>query len=143
LLLAEAAQRNWITGDVALLYNTGVTQHMLQMAVYDPNSAIDPADITTYLTDHPFDPANALEQINTQYWVASFLNGQEAFANFRRSGFPVLTPNPYPGTEVPGAFIRRLTYPNSEISVNSANVQEAISRMGGDNLATRVWWDKQ
>ena len=143
LLLAEAAQRNWITGDVAQLYNTGVTQHMLQMAVFDPNSAVDPADITTYLADHPFDPANALEQINTQYWVASFLNGQEAFANFRRSGFPTLTPNPYPGTEVPGAFIRRLTYPNSEISVNSANVGDAISRMGADNLATRVWWDNQ
>ncbi len=143
LLLAEAAQRGWITGDVAELYNTGVTQHMLQMAVFDPTSAIPAADISTYLTDHPFEPAEALEQINTQYWVASFLNGPEAFANFRRSGFPTLTPNPYPGTEVPNAFIHRLTYPNTEISVNSTNVQEAISRMGADNLATRVWWDKQ
>jgi hypothetical protein len=142
LLLAEAAHRNWITADVEQLYNTGVTHHMLQMAIIDANSAIEVDDISTYLAAHPFEPANALEQINTQYWVASFLNGPEAFANFRRSGFPALAPNPFPGSEVPGAFIRRLTYPNSEISVNTDNVNAAIARMGADNIATRVWWDK-
>ncbi len=142
LLLAEAAQRNWITADVAQLYNTGVTHHMLQMEIFDANSAIEVDDISAYLAAHPFEPANALEQINTQYWVASFLNGPEAFANFRRSGFPTLTPNPFPGSEIPGAFIRRLTYPNSEISVNTDNVNAAIARMGADNIATRVWWDK-
>jgi hypothetical protein len=142
LLLAEAAQRNWITADVAQLYNTGVTHHMLQMAIFDANSTIEVDDITAYLAAHPFEPANALEQINTQYWVASFLNGPESFANFRRSGFPALAPNPFPGSEVPGAFIRRLTYPNSEISVNTDNVNAAIARMGADNIATRVWWDK-
>lgn len=142
LLLAEAAQRNWITADVAQHYNTGVTHHMLQMAIIDANSAIEVDDISAYLAAHPFEPANALEQINTQYWVASFLNGPEAFANFRRSGFPALAPNPFPGSEVPGAFIRRLTYPNSEISVNTDNVNAAIARMGADNIATRVWWDK-
>jgi len=26
--------------------------------------------------------------------------------------------------------------------VNSKNVQDAISQMGGDNLDTKVWWDK-
>jgi hypothetical protein len=84
----------------------------------------------------------ALEQINTQYWVASFLNGPEAFANFRRSGYPALTPNPFAGKEISGQFIRRLTYPDSEQSVNSGNIQAAISRQGPDNLDTRVWWDK-
>ena len=142
LLLAEAAERGWIAGDVEQLYNIGVTQHMLQMAVFDVNSAVPADDITAYLTANPFDPAKALEQINTQYWVASFLNSTEAFSNFRRSGFPALAPNPFPGSEVPGAFIRRLTYPNSEISVNTDNVNQAIARMGADDIATRVWWDK-
>ncbi len=91
---------------------------------------------------NPLDPSKALEQINTQYWVASFLNGPEAWANFRRSGFPALTPNPFPGKAITGTFIRRLTYPNSEISVNSTNVKEAIGRQGADNLDTKVWWDK-
>jgi hypothetical protein len=91
------------------------------------------------VANNPYDDANGFEQINTQYWVASFLNGPEVFANVRRSGFPVLAMNPYPGKEVD--YIRRLTYPTSEISVNTANVNAAIANMGGDNLDTRVWWD--
>lgn len=142
LLLAEAAFRTWISGDPAAYYEAGVRAHMAQMAAFDPASAISPADINTYITNHPFDAGNALKQINTEYWVASFLNGPEAFANFRRSGFPALAKNPYPGPDISGNFINRLTYPNSEISVNSSNIQEAISRQGADNLDTKVWWDK-
>ena len=143
LLLAEAAQKGWVTGTTAEAYfNRGVKLHMEQLAIHDANSAVAPAAITAYLTENSFKTATALEQINTQYWVASFLNGPEAFANFRRSGFPVLTPNPFPGKGIKGTFIRRLTYPNSEISVNSTNVKEAISRMGADDLDTKVWWDK-
>ncbi|NJL76267.1 MAG: SusD/RagB family nutrient-binding outer membrane lipoprotein [Saprospiraceae bacterium] len=142
LLLAEAAQRGWVSGAVETFYTNGVRAHIEQMGSYDPKSAVAPEAIDAYLVANPFVPANALEQINTQYWVASFLNGPEVFANFRRSGFPVLTPNPFPGKDIKGDFIRRLTYPDSEISVNSSNVQEAISRMGADDLDTRVWWDK-
>jgi hypothetical protein len=143
LLLAEAAQKGWITGtSVETFYNKGVKLHMEQMALYDANSAIASSAIDAYLKANPYSATNALEQINTQYWVASFLNGPEAFANFRRSGFPNLTPNPFPGKSIKGSFIRRLTYPNSEISVNSTNVKEAITRMGADDLDTKVWWDK-
>ena len=143
LLLAEARHRNWITtGTVQGYYEAGVRAHMEQMATYDAASAVAPADIQAYLTANPFNAATALQQINTQYWIASFLNGPEAFANFRRSGFPALTPNPYPGKTIAGTFIRRLTYPNSEISVNTQNVNAAITRMGPDNMDTKVWWDK-
>jgi hypothetical protein len=141
LLLAEARERGWITaGTVQDYYVAGVTLHMQQMASYDAGSAIAAGDITTYLANNPFDPSSALEQIGTQYWIASFLNGPEAFANYRRTGFPALAPNPFPGKEV--AAIRRLTYPNSEQSVNSTNLNAAIARQGPDKLDTRVWWDK-
>ncbi|RFS18120.1 SusD/RagB family nutrient-binding outer membrane lipoprotein [Emticicia sp. C21] len=142
LLLAEAVQRGWATGSIEDYYKNGVRAHMEQLAAYDANSTIATEAIDTYLKNNPFDTANALEQINTQYWVASFLNGPEAFANFRRSGFPKLMPNPFPGKSIKGEFIRRLTYPNSEISVNSVNVKEAIGRQGNDDLDSRVWWDK-
>lgn len=138
LLLAEARQRGWITqGDAADYFEAGVRAHMEQLGIVDEGSAIDPADIDAYINAHPYD--GTLEQINTEYWIACFLNGPEAFANFRRSGYPDLDPNPFPGREVD--FIRRLTYPNSEISVNSENVAAAIARMGPDKLDTRVWWD--
>ena len=141
LLLAEAREKGWITtGTVQGYYDAGVTLHMQQMASYDAACAVAPADITTYLTNNPFVPAKALEQIGTQYWIASFLNGPEAFANYRRTGFPALVANPYPGREV--TFIRRLTYPNSEQSVNATNFNAAIASQGADKLDTRVWWDK-
>jgi Starch-binding associating with outer membrane len=144
LLLAEARFRGWIsTGKTAgELFADGVRAHMDQMAAFDAGAAVSAGDRDTYLAANPLVPGTELDQINTQYWIASFWNGPEAFANFRRSGFPALTPNPYPGSEVPGAFINRLTYPNSEISVNAVNVNAAIAAQGADNLATKVWWAK-
>ncbi len=143
LLLAEAVVRNWTSGDAAALYSEGIRAHMLELAQYSAASAIATVDIDTYIADHPLDINNALRDINTQYWVASFLNGPEAFANFRRSGFPELTKNPYPAQEITtGDFVRKLTYPDTELGINVANVQEAITRQGGNKLDTRVWWDK-
>ncbi len=101
LLLAEAVVRGWATGDAASLFASGIRAHMEQMALYDTDAAIEEAAIQTYLNAHPLNMATALEQINTQYWVASFLNGSEAWANFRRSGYPTLEPNPYPGSRLP------------------------------------------
>lgn len=143
LLLAEAAQRGWTTGNAADFYNAGVTAHMKQLGDYDATSLVSDANIAAYLQKNPYVAANGLELINTQYWVASFLNGPEVFANFRRSGYPALAPNPYPGKEIKGNFINRLSYPDSEQSVNTANRQDAVTRQGPDNLDTRVWWDKQ
>jgi hypothetical protein len=144
LLLAEAAQRGWITGSPATYYNAGVKAHMDQMAKYDVTATIPVASQDAYLVANPFDPTKALEQINTQYWIASFQNGSEAWANFRRSGFPALAPNTYPSADpaVAGGFVHRLVYPVREKSVNTANYNEAVARMGADNLATRVFWDK-
>jgi Starch-binding associating with outer membrane len=144
LLLAEAAQRGWISGDAATYYEAGVRGHMDQMAQYDPTAAIPVASEDAYMLANPFDPARALEQINTQYWVASFQNGSEAWANFRRSGFPALTPNPYPSADpsVTGGFIHRLVYPAREKSVNTDNYNNAVTSIGGDNLGVRVFWDK-
>lgn len=143
LLLAETVVRTWTTGDAAALYSEAIRAHMVEMTQSSTGSTIPTADIDAYIAAHPLDMGNALRDINTQYWVASFLNGPEAFANFRRSGFPALTKNPYPAQEITtGDFVRKLTYPDTELGINVANVQEAITRQGGNKLDTRVWWDK-
>ena len=142
LLLAEAAVRGWVSGQPSAYYNAGVRAHMELMVQYDPASEIPATDIDTYLAANPYDAANPIQQINEQYWVACFLNGPEAFANFRRTGIPALAPNTYASQDISGDFINRLTYPNSEIATNNANLQEAVARMGADNLDTKVWWDK-
>lgn len=104
-----------------------------------------PADdlIAAWITNHPFDPANALRQINDQYWVAGFMDENECFANWRRSGYPLLVPVKYPGNITNGAIPRRFTYPQGEASTNSANYNDAVSRLqNGDKMTSRVWWDR-
>jgi hypothetical protein len=151
LLLAEASQRGWLTGLPSVLttqqyYEAGVRASMDEYALY-PNvqsPAIPGALQTSYLAQASvaFNAGNALELINTQYWIASVNNGAEGFANFRRSGFPVLLKNSY-NNNLGGSFPRRMAYPNDESSKNSANYLEAVTSIGGtDNLTTRVFWDK-
>ena len=147
LLLAEASFRGWITtGTAAQYFSDGVKAHIDQLATYDAGAAVSATARDNFIAANPLTATTELEQINTQYWIASFLNGPETFANFRRSGFPLLTPNPYgqpTNPDVPnGTFIRRLTYPTSELSVNTTNVNTAIAAQGPDKLSTRVWWDK-
>ncbi|TYP97405.1 SusD-like starch-binding protein associating with outer membrane [Tenacibaculum adriaticum] len=142
-MLAEAAERWGLAGgNPEPHYNAGVRAAMKTLALYGPDAVISDTEIDTYLSVKPFDSANALEQINTQYWAATFLNEYEAFANWRRTGFPVLIPVNYPGNVTNGTIPRRLTYAVSEQSVNAANYAAAIAVQGPDELTTRVWWDK-
>ncbi len=145
LMLSEAAVRGWSNDDPAIHYQNGVRSAMQQLALFDASAGISDTDIDGYLTANPFAPANteeALERINTQYWAATFLNGLEAFANWRRSGYPVLVPSNFPGNATGGVIPRRLRYPQVEFSVNGENVNAAIARQGADDFLTRVWWDK-
>lgn len=150
-LLAEAAYRGYFQGDPATYYHEGIAAHMEQMEAYSGNGVtinISPVEVAAYIQQPKvaYNPALALEQINEQYWVASFLQFQEAWANFRRSGYPDLEPTGYPGQDPSvdsqgGGFIRRLPYPLRERSVNTANMEEAAQRMGGNTLGTPVFWD--
>lgn len=142
LLVAEAVTRGWVSGNAKDYYEAGVKAHMTQLGEMDANSSVSSFAVDAYLAANPFNATTALEQINTQYWISSFLNGPEAFANFRRTGLPKLSANPFPGKAIKGDFINRLTYPNSEISVNSVNVKAAIANQGADDLDTKVWWNK-
>ncbi|MGQ0738292.1 MAG: SusD/RagB family nutrient-binding outer membrane lipoprotein [Bacteroidota bacterium] len=141
LLLAEAAKRGWSVGAAAAVhYTKGVTAAMQQLAQYNAVAAVAPGDIAAYLVANPY--ADSYDQINTQYWVASFLDWYEVWANWRRSGFPALTPVNYTGNATGGQIPRRMLYPASEASANGTNFQEAITRQGTNNFLTRVWWDK-
>jgi hypothetical protein len=143
LLLAEAVYRGWVAGNAAAIFSNAIKANLQQLSEYGSTAVIDPAKIDAYVLANPLTPGNELKQINTEYWVASFLNGPELWANFRRSDLPALVPNPYPSSEVPGDFIHRLPYPTSEYVVNQANLSEANARQGSDVMLTRVWWDKK
>jgi Starch-binding associating with outer membrane len=141
LLLAEAAQRGWLTGAPAVYFTAGVTAAMQQLT--QQAGAGPTADaITMWLAANPYN--GTLDQINTQYWIAGFMDENECFANWRRSGYPSLIPVNYPGNVTNSAIPRRFTYPQTEASTNTANYNAAVSRLsGGDKMTSRVWWDVQ
>jgi hypothetical protein len=147
LLLADAAARWTIAGlsPVATYYNNGVKAAITYMAPYDAAAAISDGDANTYLTAHPYNPADGLNMINTQYFAltATMFDFYEGWSNWRRTGFPALTPVVYPGNVTGGTVPRRFPYPLSEANTNPTNYQAAHAAVpGGDNLAGRVWWDK-
>lgn len=150
-LKAEASIRGWHSGDAKTHYENGVRGAMQMLSQLYPNAAtIDDAQVDAYLEANPFDAGNsdaAMEAIHTQYWIVTFLNEYEAFANWRRTGLPKLEPfggeTPYPGNVTGGEIPRRLIYPGSEESTNPENFAEVISRQGPNEFTTRVWWDKE
>ena len=149
LLLAEAAQRGWISGSAQEYYEDGIRADLEAYELYPNTTAFTTAEIDAYLAEPgvAFNATDALELINTQYWVVNFRNGTEAFANFRRSGFPALSRNDFNdnllangGTD---GFAHRMSYPDREGSANADSYTAAVSAMGGDNLVSRVFWDTE
>jgi hypothetical protein len=145
LLLAEAAKRGWISGGDAAAqtyYENAIRADMAVYSLYPGTTPISTADVNGYLAQPgvAYNPTDALKLINTQYWIVNIRNGTEAWANFRRSGFPVLSPNLF-NNNLNGGFVRRMSYPNVEASANTANYQAAAAAIGGDKLTSKVFWD--
>jgi hypothetical protein len=89
-----------------------------------------------------------LERIITQKYLALFPDGQEAWSEFRRTGYPRVIPNRFnnspAGTINTEKQIRRLVFPTTEYAKNAAEVQKAVELIGGvDHGGINLWWDKK
>jgi len=145
LLLADAAVRWSIGGSAAQHYHDGVKAAITYLGQYDPNAAITDATAETYLTANPYNPVNGSMMINTQYWIHTntMLDFYESWSNWRRTGFPSLTPVVYPNNATNGTIPHRFPYPLAESNTNPVNYKAAHDAVpGGDLLTSRVWWDK-
>jgi hypothetical protein len=150
LYLAEAALRGWGPGTPKAHYENAVRASMTMEALPGLYPAgqyrVAAADIEAYLAANPYTGGTQdqqMRQIHTQLWVSLFMNNIEVYANWRRTGYPALTPTNYPGNETGGTIPRRLPYPqSSEASVNPENYAAAVKAQGPDLFTTRIWWDK-
>ncbi|HUX59020.1 MAG TPA: SusD/RagB family nutrient-binding outer membrane lipoprotein [Bacteroidales bacterium] len=161
-ILAEAAARGFLSGTPDLVtaetyYTEGVTSSTMtyakEIAAGIGNFYGYPEDFFMSGTGDPgtdpliwflegdgaFDSANALEQIATQKWVALFDQGLQAAFEWRRTGFPVLTPAIAGKND--GKIPVRAYYPSDEAGRNPTNLAAAIANQGPNDLNTRVWWD--
>ncbi len=147
-LLAEAKVRGWtISGTAAEHYANALTGSLQSLAQMNSGAAIPAGTITTYVAGHPLDVTsteNSLKAINTQYWVStvSTFSFMENWFNWKRSGYPVLTPVNYAGNVTNGTIPRRIPYPEDESLKNTTNYNAAVAILKGNTLTGRTWWDK-
>jgi len=153
LLLAEAAFRGWISGSAQQYYENAIKADMDIMSLYlsetgSSYSPVSAAEQDAYIAQAgvAYSAADALDLINTQYWIVCIRNGAEAWANSRRSGFPALNRNDYDDQLLENGgdgYVHRFTYPDYELSDNKENYKAAVAGLNGgiDDLVTRVFWD--
>ncbi|WP_442591064.1 SusD/RagB family nutrient-binding outer membrane lipoprotein [Pedobacter sp. AW31-3R] len=144
-LLAEAAFRGWTVGGTAAEhYTKALTASLSGLSQLSTAATISSSTVETYVAAHPLIAGQELKMINEQYWANenatfSFI---ESWANWKRSGYPVLTPVVYTGNVTNGVIPRRMIYPSTEATSNGTNYLSAVSSLtGGDLLTSRVWWD--
>ena len=158
-LRAEGTLKGWSMGITAEeAYNLGIEMSLsywgadaATIAAYQAGTTTPialPDFSTPPMTDIPVawssDPAEQLEQVATQKWIALFPDGCEAWADYRRLELPKLYPiivsdNP----DVPvGQIMRRAGYVPNEMNTNMAGYEEGLSKLGGPDIgSTRLWWN--
>lgn len=143
LLLAEAIERKigtGIAGTAKSHYDAGVKASMQMYTPFDATLTVADAAAAKYLTTYPYGVTKpALEMIGEQMWVNKFFNWWEAWSDWRRTGYPKLTPTNYPGNVTGGTIPVRLRYPTNEVAGNP-NYQTGATLP--DEFTTKVWWDK-
>lgn len=144
LLLAEAATRGWATGNAATHYANALAANIKSISQFNAAATMKDASITAYVAAHPLVTATALQQINMEYWVetSTMFMFNENWTNWRRSGYPVLTPVVY-SAQFDNDIPRRVIYPLSLSSTNPKGLASGVASLsGGDKFSSRVWWDK-
>lgn len=161
-LRAEGALNGWDMGGTAAdLYAAGIRTSMHQWGITNETAignyiggtgapvALDDMLASPAVSNVPVqfaaDEATRRQQVATQKWLALYPDGIEAWAEVRRTGYPVLYPvvnsdNP----DIPaGQFIKRIPYVDYEKQTNGPAVVEGVRLLGGPDVPTTpVWWDQ-
>lgn len=137
---AEAAQRGFIAGDPAALYEQAIRASMAFWGVED-QTAID-----AYIAANPYDAANWRQALGVQKWLAMYMQGIQGWAEWRRLDFEGVLVPPVSGklgVTFPTPIAVRYPYPVDERNLNEENVLEAIENQGWaeDDQGRLVWWD--
>jgi hypothetical protein len=135
-LLAEGVERGFNVGGTAEEhYSKAITASILYWGGTE-------LDAQTYLADprvaYATAPGDYKQKIGFQKWIALYNRGFEAWTEWRKFDYPVLTAPESALSATP----LRYTYPISEQTLNGANYQSASTAIGGDLVTTKLFWDK-
>lgn len=132
-LLAEAAEKGFISADAKTLYDAGVMLSFEYWNVTLPNDYL-----TTGTTSFGNNGADKIEQIISQKWLHNIINGYEGWIEFRRTGFPELKTI---SASLNNDLIPvRMPYPADEQALNAVNFNKA-TQINQNSINFPVWWD--
>ena len=162
LARSEGKERLWIAGGTAGAetdYNAGIMASFAQWGVAFPAGYLTgPANYNTGVGvpgsigagTAPYDNFRAadnnlqdaatptkLTRIALQRWIAGFPNGNEGWAEVRRTNVPNLKATRFKA----GPLVTRYVYGDTDYGLNNANTKAAAISIGGDKQDTKVWWD--
>ena len=135
-IIAEAAFKNWNTGGITAqqAYEAGVAASLAEYGLS--------ASYTAYIAQPDIAWNNQLNQIYHQKWISLFKNGNEAWAENRRTDYPLLEHAPYSpyfGQHNRPPF--RYPYPVTEINLNKDNIEPKLVGIVDHMWGQKMWWD--
>ncbi|TKK64426.1 SusD/RagB family nutrient-binding outer membrane lipoprotein [Ilyomonas limi] len=134
--LAEAAARGMNVGGTAEEhYNKAITASIEEWGgtATEASNYIAQPDVN-YATA----PGDWRQKIGTQLYIALYNRGFEAWTAIRRLDYPELQEPLNAVSDFPVRF----TYPVDEQNINTANYDQAAQAIGGDDVTTKLFWDK-
>lgn len=154
-LQAEAVQRGWISGTARDAYENAVTESFVWLGASRTDNGVTSTPAQTadlYLNQHAGNPdvrnsivdwdkaTNKLSLIIGQKYLALCgINNFEAWADYRRLGYPSDVPLSLSPSRNGRLIPVRLLYPQNEYAYNGANVQAEGTI---DAQTSKVFWDK-
>ncbi|WP_338761433.1 SusD/RagB family nutrient-binding outer membrane lipoprotein [Bernardetia sp. ABR2-2B] len=144
-LLAEGVERGFVSsGSAAEYYNSGISASMN----YWSDGSLSDQDIAAYTAQSnvSYSALKASGQewneiIGKQKWVALYMQGLEAWTEYRRLDFGILQAPADGALEGDGNVPVRILYPINEQSSNGESYTAAVAAQGADALTTKLWWD--
>lgn len=137
-LLAEAAARGGynVSGSAEKHYNNAIEASI----IYWGGTS---GEATTYLASAGVAWGTAQgdfkQKIGNQKWIALYNRGLEAWSSWRMLDYPILNvPEEMSYSDIPVRF----PYMYDEGELNGVNYAAAAAAIGGDEMSTHVFWDK-
>lgn len=138
------------SSEVADYMSSGLKPSAYSFHLTNPGVNVDVPAVTEATTAWSGTDEEKLEKIMIQKWIALYPNGQEAWTEYRRTGYPKLhsVVTNYSNGEVDSEVgIRRMRFPTnkSTSAEDIANLESArkLLRGGLDKAGTRLWWDNK
>ena len=128
---------------LTLVANDGSKAALEAVALAEVNSRAAASTVTPCWDDATTDEER-LEKIITQKWIAGFPEGKNAWAEWRRTGYPkLMLPRVNNNSDIdPELSVRRMQFIQDEINNNPEGYAQAVELLGGpDTGATRIFWD--